>query len=217
MATALTFDELNTLYAKEHDYISMPYDDYFRDMDISTRQKNRRMKSARKLEDIFVWLLASLYSAYTDGSYDYESAVEEAEASYTDLASNIPELAVGAFFLSAHIPSTVSQVAYVAMSNPDRPFNFSIDRAMLIAENEANSLWNDAEFEEAVQSGKQWKTWHTILDKRTREWHAEVNGETKPIMEPFEVDGELMNYPRDDSLGASPENIANCRCSVSYS
>jgi hypothetical protein len=33
-----------------------------------------------------------------------------------------------------------------------------------------------------------------------------------PIDDPFEVMGEQLMFPGDDSLGASLENIINCQC-----
>lgn len=54
------------------------------------------------------------------------------------------------------------------------------------------------------------KTWVAILDERTRPWHEEADGQTVPIDQPFIVHGEELMMPRDDSLGASPDNIINC-------
>lgn len=60
------------------------------------------------------------------------------------------------------------------------------------------------------------KVWSAILDKATRPHHAAVDGQVKPLNEPFVVNGELLKVPRDRSLGASASNIINCRCSVQY-
>jgi len=56
------------------------------------------------------------------------------------------------------------------------------------------------------------KTWVAILDDRTRPWHEEADGQTVGVDEPFVVNGEELMMPRDDSLGASPDNLINCRC-----
>lgn len=212
----LPFDELNVLYARDHEYISEPYDQYFGDMEISEEQAKAREKSARELEDVFLLLLAAILAAYNNGTYDFNEAVSEAQRGYERIAINIG-IEVSSFFLMVHIPSIIAEIVDVTVNDPDKPFNFSIDRAILIAENEANSLWNDAEFQEAIESGYTEKTWHTMRDKRVRDTHRDVEGMTVPIMEPFEVGDSLMMYPRDDSLGAGMEEIANCRCSVSYS
>lgn len=56
------------------------------------------------------------------------------------------------------------------------------------------------------------RTWTTILDSRTREPHAFADGQRRNVHEAFDVMGERLMYPRDMSLGASLENVINCRC-----
>lgn len=56
------------------------------------------------------------------------------------------------------------------------------------------------------------KEWISTSDSRTRDWHAELNGDTKPIDEPFENSiGEIM-YPGDPA--ADGANVYNCRCTM---
>ena len=56
------------------------------------------------------------------------------------------------------------------------------------------------------------KEWLAAIDSRTRDWHAELNGKTAPIDEPFvNAIGEIM-YPGDPS--ADGANVYNCRCSL---
>ena len=55
------------------------------------------------------------------------------------------------------------------------------------------------------------KKWMPTLDERTRPAHAAMaDSDYIPIDEPFEVDGEQLDYPSDPS--GSPENVINCRC-----
>lgn len=77
----------------------------------------------------------------------------------------------------------------------------------------------EAEFEDGttIADYKPKKTWLTLygtgdLDDHVREAHAEANYQEVAYDEPFEVGGEEMMEPRDDSLGASDENIMRCRC-----
>lgn len=222
----LTFSQLNELYddLAEDGYLSEPYEDYFDVMDIPDDSKKRRQESADNLERIFRDLLALVFYLYSDGAFDYSTAVREAQDKYKKYVDDVMTTdrtnrnrKTSGFFTDVHIPTTVTGIVNTTLKNPDNLFNFSIDRARMIAENEANSMWNDAEFEEAVLSGMTSKTWHTIIDRNTRDWHAEVNGQTKPILEPFDVDGELLMFPRDESWGCGPGNVVNCRCSASYS
>lgn len=210
----LSFDQLNALYDAEHDRMSMDYDEYFGDMDLSDEQKDRRKDSAEDLEEVFEVLLALVLYLYMEEAYDYSEAIAEAQEAYQDILAGAD---VSDYYREVHVPNAVNGVVNTMLQNPDNPFNFSVDRAIMIAENEANSIWNDAEYEAALRSGKKYKTWHTIIDKKTRDWHAEVNGQRKPITEPFEVAGELLQFPRDESLGCSGGNVVNCRCSVTYS
>lgn len=56
------------------------------------------------------------------------------------------------------------------------------------------------------------KVWQATHDDKTREDHAEADGQSVNISEPFEVGGEEMMWPMDDSLGATPGNTRSCRC-----
>jgi hypothetical protein len=207
----LSFDELNALYDDERDPMSMDYDEYFDDMDLTDVQKMERKDSAQELEEVFRDLLALIFYFYVDGAYDYAEAIMTAQEAYGDALYGIE---VSEYFRNTHIPVTVSGIVNTMLAHPENPFNFSIDRAKLIAENEANSIWNDAEYEEALKSGKKYKTWHTIIDKRTRATHREINGKTIPIREYFIVGNSLMMFPKDSS--ASDEEVVNCRCSLTY-
>ena len=60
------------------------------------------------------------------------------------------------------------------------------------------------------------KAWVTMQDDKVREWHEEADGQEQDPDTPFTVNGEQLQYPGDDSLGASAGNIINCRCSVQY-
>lgn len=56
------------------------------------------------------------------------------------------------------------------------------------------------------------KEWLAAIDKRTRDWHRDLNGVKKPIDEPFHNDfGDIM-FPGDPS--ADGANVYNCRCSM---
>lgn len=57
------------------------------------------------------------------------------------------------------------------------------------------------------------KTWGAILDNKTRKSHVLADGQSRNINSPYNVGNELMLIPGDTSLGASLENIINCRCS----
>jgi len=70
------------------------------------------------------------------------------------------------------------------------------------------------------------KEWIATRDDRTRGYeardefdHVTADGQVRslwPEDEPYEVSGEQLLFPLDDSLGASPGNIIQCRCTEGY-
>lgn len=68
--------------------------------------------------------------------------------------------------------------------------------------------------EEADDEGiKVKKQWVATLDNRTRDTHADLDGQTVDIDQPFEVDGMEIMFPGDPAC-AFPELVYNCRCSM---
>ena len=64
--------------------------------------------------------------------------------------------------------------------------------------------------------GSSVKEWVTQGDDRVRPHHLDVDSDQVAASEPFEVMGEQLMFPGDTSLGASPENVVNCRCAAVY-
>ncbi len=60
------------------------------------------------------------------------------------------------------------------------------------------------------------KEWVTVGDSLVRPPHVAADGQTVTLNQPYEVGGEFLMYPGDPNLGASTENIINCRCSSEY-
>ena len=52
--------------------------------------------------------------------------------------------------------------------------------------------------------------WQAVHDMRTRHEHRQLDGQRRPVGEPFEVDGEEILYPGDPA--APGHLIWNCRC-----
>jgi HK97 family phage portal protein len=61
-----------------------------------------------------------------------------------------------------------------------------------------------------VENGVEKHEWLATNDDRTRDDHAEADGQVKPINEPFDVGGEQLMYPGDPA--GSAENTIQCRC-----
>lgn len=88
-------------------------------------------------------------------------------------------------------------------------------RAEMIARTETHGAANYGAMGAAEQTGLPLnKEWVAASDERTREAHAEADGQVVGMDSPFEVGGEFLLYPGDPA--GSAENVINCRCAVSY-
>lgn len=89
------------------------------------------------------------------------------------------------------------------------------NRSMAIARTETTAAANFASFTAAETTGvRMTKEWFTMGDARVRDAHADAEGQTVPIDEPFVVDEEELMYPGDPA--GSAENVIECRCSMLY-
>lgn len=98
-------------------------------------------------------------------------------------------------------------------------------RADNIARTEVNQAFHAAQdhsFQQAIESGHASienvrKTWHSSRDDRVRFSHSVLNGTTLAMDDVFVSPiGSMLRHPGDVSLGASTEDIAGCRCRMSY-
>lgn len=65
----------------------------------------------------------------------------------------------------------------------------------------------------AVDAKNVTSIWETAHDKRVRESHHAMQGQTVPFGQPFVTPrGAQMRYPGDSSLGAGADEIVACRC-----
>lgn len=93
----------------------------------------------------------------------------------------------------------------------------SEERAITTARTEVVSASNAGSMSGARVLGDyapQRKVWIATLDPRTRDAHADADGQEVGLDEPFVVGGESLDYPGDPA--GSPENVINCRCTVGY-
>lgn len=97
----------------------------------------------------------------------------------------------------------------------DKQECFEHYRARRIARTETIATSNAATLEGWRQSdviaGKQWVC---AMTQNSRKAHKKANGQIVPLDEPFIVGGEKLMHPGDSSMGASAENVINCRCTM---
>lgn len=203
-------DELNL--------ISIPYERYFGEMGLTEEEKELRIALAEALDDVFMLMFLLISADFeVKNSFDADYYTEFATRYYESVLSDFDIDIYDKYpYLQTHIRQTAKEVVGQIVKKPDDVWNLSDDRAKLIAENEANSVREYTEFQDAVDSGKTMKTWNTMLDRKVRHTHAELESLTIPIMETFKVGDSEMYQPKDTSLGASMEEIANCRCWCTY-
>jgi hypothetical protein len=88
--------------------------------------------------------------------------------------------------------------------------------ASRIAVTETNGAYSTSRHDAMKQAGITHKAWLSSHGPTVRDGHAAAEeiytAQPIPLDEPFEVNGEQMQFPLDDSLGASAENIINCQC-----
>lgn len=208
--SVLSFDELNRIVKPR----TMSNEKFFGEMALTERQKRERIEFEEDLEDELVPVFASLFIAALFGVVAWADIREQLVDAYMNaLAGHVEADDVlreqAAMFADNFVDATIR--------NSDSEWFYSADRAKFDAQNEANTVYNYKDFKDALLTGKTHKRWRAILDKRTRETHWNVSGQTQPIEEPFVVgDGWLMMFPRDQGYGAPADEIVNCRCTALY-
>ena len=198
---------------QKFDRLSMPYEQYFGEMEITDDQKKKRIQAAEEIEDI-MFFLYELVSLMTD--YRYISPEFIKQKVYKKYINVLEKHGNPDKYIEEYAKEFSDMVVDTTIKHSGEEFYRSEDRAMLVAENEANSAINYFEYKEAVAGGKKRKQWITQRDDRVRDTHKEVNGETIPIDNAFIVGDSLMAFPKDTSYGASINEIAGCRCTIKY-
>ena len=207
---ALNFDELNKLVVNKR---AVPYEEYFGGMDLTEEECEERIGLAEQLESSFLPVMALLFMMQLYDRMNWEQIQQNLEDAYTEALAGYVVIDDR---LREHISQFSQDIVLSTRENMDDPYFFSMDRAQFMAENESNTSFEYGDFSKAVKSGKTRKTWKDVRDKKERDSHIRVGGTTKSIWDPFEVGDSLMMYPKDDSLGAGPEELVNCRCHAVY-
>lgn len=204
-------DELNALYKNR----SMPYEQYFGEMELTEKQKEDRTNLAKDIEDLLLYIFAliGIMSEY-NGVPDFYEIQSEIETRYAVILSKYSSLDG---YLQNYIDVFSGNFVESTVANIKNAWFLSNDRARFIAENEANATQNYMDFVNAIKSGKTKKRWIDKKDKRERETHLRVRKDIVPITELFVVGDSLMRFPKDiEYAGDFPEEIVNCRCTIKY-
>ena len=226
MANPQGFDKLNIL--KKH---SIPYPEYFADMELTPKQKKEREKFCYILEDLIIIYFEMIKTSRDIGILNEYTIKQE-------LMYNLYEAVDDKGFfedaeeLDRYIADFVDTSYKTTISNLDEHPNdmdytgeqqywISEDRAKFIAEDQSNTLFNSKDYVEALKANKKQKIWKSFGDERVRHTHEEVDVTMIDIDDYFEVGAAKMLYPKDVtsalSTGAEhPEEVINCRCQCIY-
>lgn len=210
MFTNLSFDELNMLVKNER---SMPFKKYFGEMNLPEEEKSKRIQMAEEMEVNFIVTMTLLFTMTQANKIDYELIRKQIEYSYLE---TLRKYASVDKYLETYVKSFSYDVIDSTKKHKSEPYYYSLDRARFMAENEVNTAINHARYMEAVNSGKTMKRWKSIIDEATRKDHREINEKYIPIGQAFHVGDSWLLFPKDTSLGASANQIVNCRCTVIY-
>lgn len=213
-----SYDELNI---RPNNRRSEPYKEYFSKMSISDKEKQERIAFSEQMEEVVLYILALIETTIESGETKREYIQTQFYDKYLDVIASYMLIDTYIKQYANDITKQIIDITFERLSSEDKSitddYYLSNDRAMFISECEANSILNYRQYSKAVKSGKTKKKWIDVGDKRERKTHLEVGGTILPIDEPFSVGDSLLQFPTDTSLGASADEIVNCRCSIQYS
>lgn len=213
-----SYDELNI---RPNNRRSEPYKEYFSKMSISDKEKQERIAFSEQMEEVVLYILALIETTIESGETNREYIQTQFYDKYLDVIASYMLIDTYIKQYALDVTKQIIDATFERFSAEDKSitddYYLSNDRAMFISECEANSILNYRQYSKAVKAGKTKKKWIDVGDKRERKTHLEVGGTTLPIDEPFSVGDSLLQFPKDTSLGASADEIVNCRCSIQYS
>ena len=147
MIGARSFDEVNDLVTNKR---GIDFEEYFSTMDISNEEKEKRVELAKRLNDQFLVIVSLLFMAQKYSTNDYELIRNQFVEMYKNAILGV--IAIDSY-MSDYIEQISHDVIDSTLNNPDDPYYVSPDRAVFMAENEANTCWNHQEFEDAIENG----------------------------------------------------------------
>lgn len=193
----MKFDELNRLRR------------FFSTMEISEGEKEKRVSLGKLLYDAFFYVFLMMKTEVkVKGEIDKEYYKQSLDNRIRDALKDLP-------YDEEYIPKLTDDVIETTARHLDDEYYFSKERALLVAQNESNTVYNSFDYQTAKKSGKKYKRWQTEKDSRVRLAHEEVDDMKISIDEYFHVGKDNMLFPHD-YLNGSAENLVNCRCTCIY-
>jgi hypothetical protein len=94
----------------------------------------------------------------------------------------------------------------------DMDLRASIRNARTMTTSAQNGGRMDAMERVQKMGAKVQKMWVATLDKRTRHWHRQMDGQKRALNDYFDSDIGRIKFPGDQN--AAPANVYNCRCAI---
>lgn len=134
-----------------------------------------------------------------------EREVQKAVSAAAQTGNPIDSTAIAKYVADKYLNQINGRSTTIAMTETQSMAEKTKDMEM----EEVND--DDTPEDEGGYAGRNFsRMWVAILDERTRDWHAEADGQEVGVNEPFIVNGEELDYPGDPN--GSDDNIINCRC-----
>lgn len=182
-------------------------------MQITEEQKKKRKRIADDLCDVFLFLFLLLEDSKENGLTDYSFALPQFQKEFQGTITRYVNIDA---YLIEYIAQASREIFNTTLKHMNDKWFFTRDRAVLLALNEANTIYNHEELEDAIKKGYTHKTWVAEIDDRTRMDHLLMDSTKIKIDEYFIFPDCKMQFPHDYIHGTQ-EQLANCRCSLEYS
>lgn len=212
-----SFDELNAIDLVEsltEEYITdSGYERYFGEMDLPEEEIQKRISFAERFEDTMLFIFALYLIMRQYGYMNEKYIISQLQSKYSEIVSEHMKIDK---HMKDYIKDFSQETIDVTKRHDGEEYFTSRERAILLAENEANTSLNYGQYVDASKKGYKKKIWISERDSRVRVTHREADGVEIPIDRSFLIGDSLMKFPKDTSMGASTTEIAGCRCTVKY-
>lgn len=204
-------DEIHTLNKDEIKDID--YKTYFGEMDLMDEEKQDRIELAKKFENIFLMLFATISASKQT---EVETWTREIKIRYESLATQFMKAKQAPSYIVTYSEYISKEIVNATVKNSDEEYFTSELRAKNISANEANVIGNYREQIKMLKLGYKTKMWVTMKDSHVRKTHMAVDNKKISIFDTFKVGNSEMMFPKDHSLGAATKEIVGCRCTLRY-
>ena len=216
---------------------------FFDEVNVLRSEKSKMVKTAQTMRELMIPFLHSVYKDIQDGKFlhekmdldyitdlitVYETFVSKVDKDIlydSDIIQKSEQFAkqihnTNKNIVNAETDDGFQNAVRFGIPIKEESIPFSVHERFVgewtpveIGINESLFIHNNIRHKEYVSTGRTTHTWLTQEDEKVRTPHAEADGQTVPIDEPFIIGGYKMMYPGDTLTDNPPGNLTiNCRC-----